>query len=593
MLLPLPVTTHSMLEELDRRREPLLEYQIADQLSAFHRADGLSDVERNGAWAEAAAFHFMPIKGGPWGTYYGPFASATAADGKPWYAPDIAQIDNEIIFHWESRFDVAQHPVLRARYADLVWDLNKRVTGTPPQIKYANGAIDAYLDAVESGLYKEPPIHVVEASRRALQLALSIGDTDRIGRTKQAMTKLFNQGQPGEVGVWGTAYDTLLESKKIGITSEERQHLVDGLEQILEACTNQDGKNNFDPWSGQAAAHRLASHYEREGRQDDVQRVIRTYGKAFEYLASQAGPMFAMSWLQPVHDEYKNRGMHEDALRVSTASAEKGKDVAQDLKPLKASFAVTDDRFSQFIETMTEGSVPEALLRVTAQFIPKSGNIKAMLQETLTSAPLMARIGITKIVGDHFAAEAGSIENDPEGRLIMGIADHLQLQNGFLQASLTRLREKVDLTPESILEVLDLSPVFDQERRAFLEEGIKAYVAGDHIKAIHVLIPQIEQALRQTLLFCGGSALKGGRNGVMQQKNLNDILREPALAKALGEDIRLYLLTLLADERGVNIRNTVCHGLAGFNELNPGLSAQILHALLTVSLVRKKQSQSN
>src|SRR5581483_8225363 len=146
------VTTHSMLEELDRRREPLLEYEIADQLSAFHRADGLSDAERNGSWAEAAAFHFMPIKDSPWGTYYGPFASAIAADGKPWYAPDIVQIDTKIVSHWESRFDAAQHPVLCARYTDLVWDLNMRVTGTPPLLKYAHGAIDAYLDAVADGL---------------------------------------------------------------------------------------------------------------------------------------------------------------------------------------------------------------------------------------------------------------------------------------------------------------------------------------------------------------------------------------------------------------------------------------------------------
>jgi len=48
----------------------------------------------------------------------------------------------------------------------------------------------------------------------------------------------------------------------------------------------------------------------------------------------------------------------------------------------------------------------------------------------------------------------------------------------------------------------------------------------------------------------------------MQLKNLNDILREPAIKACLGEDLRLYLLTFLADERGQNIRNTICHGLA-------------------------------
>jgi hypothetical protein len=51
--------------------------------------------------------------------------------------------------------------------------------------------------------------------------------------------------------------------------------------------------------------------------------------------------------------------------------------------------------------------------------------------------------------------------------------------------------------------------------------------------------------------------LKAARNGTMQLKNLNDILRKSAIKQALGEDIRLYLLTFLADERGQNERNTV------------------------------------
>jgi hypothetical protein len=54
----------------------------------------------------------------------------------------------------------------------------------------------------------------------------------------------------------------------------------------------------------------------------------------------------------------------------------------------------------------------------------------------LTAAPLMARIGVTRIVGDRFAAQAGSIEQDPEGRLMMPLAQNLDIQNLFLVATL-------------------------------------------------------------------------------------------------------------------------------------------------------------
>jgi hypothetical protein len=78
---------------------------------------------------------------------------------------------------------------------------------------------------------------------------------------------------------------------------------------------------------------------------------------------------------------------------------------------------------------------------------------------------------------------------------------------------------------------------------------------------------------------------------MMQLKNLNDILREPAIKECLGENLRLYLLTFLADERGQNIRNTICHGLATPQQFNQGLSDQTLHALLAVSLVRQKPTE--
>jgi len=78
----------------------------------------------------------------------------------------------------------------------------------------------------------------------------------------------------------------------------------------------------------------------------------------------------------------------------------------------------------------------------------------------------------------------------------------------------------------------------------------------------------------------------------MQVKNLNEILRESAILNALGEDIQLYLLTLLADQRGHNIRNMICHGFATPLHLNQQMADRILHALLTLALVRERPNPS-
>ena len=138
------------------------------------------------------------------------------------------------------------------------------------------------------------------------------------------------------------------------------------------------------------------------------------------------------------------------------------------------------------------------------------------------------------------------------------------------------------------MSLLDESPVFLSDRRLLLSEGIQAYLDGDRTKAIHVIIPQIEQALRTLLGLLGGSRLRPARNaGTLQVKTLNEILREPAVKACLGENMSLYLLSFLADPKGQNLRNNVCHGLAPDHQFNQRLSDQTLHALLAVSLIRQ------
>jgi hypothetical protein len=593
MSLTIPSITRAVLENLESSTEPTVEYELSGKLSGLHQTPGLPEGERKGAWAEGAAFNFTPVKESPWGTHYGPFFAATKPDGTPFYGPDLKEIDTEIVAYWEKRSTQTPHPIMQARYADLVWDLKKTVTGEEASVQFAQRAIDAYLASVTNKRYKEPLIHAALPSQRALELALRISDKNRIHACKTVMLDLFAQTlKPKHQGVWTIIFDTLTASKKVGLTDVETATLINGLESMLATCTNREDQQ-FDPWGAQAAAQRLASYYERQQRKSDVQRVVRTAGNAFEEIAQEANPTLAMSWLQPVHDEYKNRGMNEDALRVQRASAEKGKQAKSDLKEHRLAVTIEPEKLQAFLDSMTQGPPHDALLRIAAQFIPNVKNIQARLQELLTAAPLMARIGVTRIVGDHFAARAGSIEDDPEGRLIMQFADDIGVQNGFLCNAIDQLRERNAITTDTILAVIDESPVYTTERRPLIQEGIQAYLDGDNTKAIHVLIPQIEQALRELLTLIGGTPLKPGRNGTMQLKNFNDILREQPIKDALSENLQTYLLTFLADQRGQNTRNVICHGLAKPAQMNKGLATQTLHALLALALIRQKKQDEN
>jgi hypothetical protein len=103
-----------------------------------------------------SAFNFMPSTGpdrSVWGTYFAPSMTATNKDGTEVYSPDIRQADGAVIAYWESRSDETRHPILRARYADLVWDFARLVTKNRPQVVYAQSAIDAYIEAINEKCY--------------------------------------------------------------------------------------------------------------------------------------------------------------------------------------------------------------------------------------------------------------------------------------------------------------------------------------------------------------------------------------------------------------------------------------------------------
>ncbi|MCC7497089.1 MAG: DUF4209 domain-containing protein [Bryobacterales bacterium] len=593
MAITVPEPTLRALAEVEGSNEKLADYELGSRLAGIHNLEGLSPEERKGAWAESAAFNFMARIGdtpNPWDTHFGPVFSGTKNDGAPFYVPDLAEVDRDIISHWEERSTAAKHPMLRARYSDLVWDFKRTAIGENPAVAFAQRACDAYLEVVDAGIYKEP-IHGVLYLQRALSVALSINDKERLSRAKQAMLALAEQiRDPRQVGTWAFVFDDLIENKRVQLDEVEVQEIIANLESCLSSCSAM-GHEQFDPWAAQAAADRLAGFYERNGRKEDVHRVVRAYGTAFEQIAAKANPTLAMGWLQPVFDDYRSRGMKDDATRVQLASAEKGKDAASDLQQFKVPVEISRQEIVDFLAAMVEGSPTDTLLRIAGQFIPKASEARAFLSEIAKEHPLLGLISVTKIADGHFAAKAGSIEKDPDGRLIMQLAENLALAAPFLNGALRKAIDKHGLDSERILDVLYVSPAFDPDRKDLLKSGIDAYLAGDYIKTVHVLVPQIEHSLRRVLALLGEPVGKAGRNGTMQVKNLNDILREEAILNCLGEDLQMYLLTFLADARGQNLRNRITHGLAPMAQIDVQAADRLIHVLLAISLIRERAKQ--
>ncbi|HYJ06001.1 MAG TPA: hypothetical protein VEX43_12770, partial [Chthoniobacterales bacterium] len=217
--------------------------------------------------AEALAFGFVPKRSGElsgWGTYFGPMAVWKSEDGRTIEQPNLQQMSPEILDYWDGRQAVAAHPVLRARYADLLWDFAKALN-RQAEIRHANAAIDAYVEAMKSVRY-DHKITAITYAGRALSLSISTTDSDRIEKVRDTIIQLEGEGRQIELpGTWGFAFDLLVENKKSRLTNEQEENLINDLEQILQNVVDAPSGPR-DPFTAEYAAMRLARYYRRANR---------------------------------------------------------------------------------------------------------------------------------------------------------------------------------------------------------------------------------------------------------------------------------------------------------------------------------------
>jgi hypothetical protein len=319
-------------------------------------------------------------------------------------------------------------------------------------------------------------------------------------------------------------FDSLYGNKGVTFHEHQNQKIIDSLEGILSGCTT-DG-SGFNPFAAKEAAERLGQHYRRIGQMEEAKRVHRVSGQAFELHAARATPSMAMAFLQMVYEDYRRRGMPEDAKRAHLALEADAKNVGADMKKLSAEVPISESELKSYLENLTEGGLEAALDRIATRFIPSADEARQHLKMASEIAPLSSMIPIAQVTPTRFKAQIGTPDDDPDGRLLMQLARNIELYSWWLDASLEQVRARYSPEPDDIVDALYRSPLFDLDRKDLIRQGVVAYFEEDHVKAIHVLIPQIEQALRVLLTLLGVPVTRPPKagQGTMHEKTLNEIL---------------------------------------------------------------------
>jgi hypothetical protein len=242
---------------------------------------------------------------------------------------------------------------------------------------------------------------------------------------------------------------------------------------------------------------------------------------------------------------------------------------------------------------MTADTLDQALENFALRFVPNRDNLITEIKDSQSKFISESLFGHRAILEDgHVIARVGPYDADPEGKLAHSVAQHVGFGAPFREMVLQSIVTKYGPTADAMVSFLRVSPLYAADRESILKAGVEAHLKGDYLKAIHVLIPQMERALLQLAELLGRPTRKPatrGGGGVFHVRNLNDFLGDEAVRASLGPSLHVYLDSILANPKGMNLRNRVCHGLCPPEAFTRPWGDLVLQCAFALSMVRKSE----
>ncbi|MGI9250062.1 MAG: DUF4209 domain-containing protein [Pseudohongiellaceae bacterium] len=504
----------------------------------------------------------------------------------------IKLITPEMIEYWEKRAVESTNPIIVARYSGLVWNFGYKITGTNPSHETCRLYIDALIAQANENFHKYK-FETFGKLKRALELCISLNDHTLIEKCKDAIISFENKyAQDTEQGLWGHAFDILVDNKKVSLTKKEEASIIEELEKRLSRLTTSDTEGQeVDPWAAEAAAVRLGRYYRKAQRNEDTRRVILKVGRAFDKIIGSASAMQASGWLDNLHNLYLQFNLMDEANELLLRIRGLGFKVASEMKLKSHSFSIPQKEMDKYISTMTEGDIQKVLHRIVIRYIPNKEQVKEQVIDLSKKAPLTFFLSKHQIQDGkgRVIATIGSLENDLQGHVVKQVSQNLSLSSVFLGATLQESIDRKGLNKIQILKFIENTPIIDEERFEIIDRGLDAYFSSDFLVTIHLLVPQIEEAIRNIVEFSGGNVLKPSRGGGYHLRTFDEILRDNVIKETLGEDFSDYLRVLFTDQRGWNIRNNVCHGLVPPSMFDQQTADRVIHTLLCLGSIKEKE----
>lgn len=466
----------------------------------------------------------------------------------------------------------------RARVADVLWVCRK-------DYKAAQTAVDAYIESsrvLESG-DMWPPFS--ERLQRAMQLGAKIGRLKQFHlKAIQAVEDAIARHEPTEKGLLCARLMHFLLADRVG-DAKKYAPLAEKLAKIMEAVPNWHFARDY--WQLKAAWD------SKDGKPDDARtaqlQIANTYVKLAESFTTAAQPSYmgAAGWMakavQALREakadaadienahrrllDFQKRSMTEmETIQIPLENApDLEKKLEESAKGAAAHVAghCFEDAIIRFA-FVAEPSNPDELKKRIED--PNSGGVFTQLFSTTT----------VRSDGQTSDTKPPLASDDPKEREIA------VLKEMYSQARTVdwRLRVQVSIEParqqivsEHPARPLDLmflvqdNPFVPRGREGLFLRGLHAGLHGDLVLARHLLLPQMENSVREIFTARGIITSKLESDQTQDERDMGWMLAHAEMAKIFGSGMAFDLRGLLVERFGLNLRNDIAHGLLAESQM--------------------------
>jgi hypothetical protein len=501
------------------------------------------------------------------------------------FHPDL--LSDQAISYLATRVD-APSAFVRARVRDFLWEHggSRRSLGVH--------AAEAYLE-LSTLLEERAPREefgwlavgdsVVRAARLARQLNQQPGLRRVADRSLELMRRLVRDGLPRYVLdsclALTEAAGTLTEDE----AKEVESALIDSARRFREAANGHleraalEVRDRFLRRRGAgeqdlraldiSVAESWIAEAERRQAGAEGQLVASTFfGAAITILERVGGQQVRINALKQRLRDARQRGL-ETELHPISATAQIDK-------------RVVDAVISSIVEQPLAAALAAYCSRLDLTL--NEDQLKAELVGQSQIAPLATLFPRVSLRSDGVVIAPTDPQDQRRLKIYQQALFRIAIQNVWLVQILDGLKRK-GLTPTTLLDHLRSSGNFDDANLSIIAVGLERAWAGDDVSALHVLVPQLEDVLRNLLRKAGVDPMRAHQNipGVSVEMILPTIVGQLEHADVLSRDQALMLHVVLDDLFGLNLRNDIAHGLIRRKACSPENMARVLQLYAMVA----------